>query len=170
MVPAWFVGRGRLYALVATSILTLGLAPAQVPVPESADLDPRRLEVVENLSESLANDLLGLSVATRNRDLTEIAAFFPERLTTAPLPTEPGPVEAELKWPNDALVRGRKLAGVLTESSSSSRGVDWVVVGIGLNVAVEPASLGPVERSATSLHFETEQTPAVRNLAVAETE
>jgi hypothetical protein len=98
MVPASFVGRGRLYALAAASILTLGFAPAQAPVPEPADLDPGRLEVVEDLSESLANDLLGLSVATRNRDLTEIAAYFPERLTAAPLPTEPGPVEPELEW------------------------------------------------------------------------
>jgi BirA family biotin operon repressor/biotin-[acetyl-CoA-carboxylase] ligase len=74
-------------------------------------------------------------------------------------------VEAELKWPNDALVRGRKLAGILTESSSSSRGVDWVAVGIGLNVAVEPVSLGPVEKTATSLHLEAGQTPGVEDVA-----
>ena len=38
------------------------------------------------------------SVAARNRDLNEIATFFPERLTRAVLPTSPGPVETELKW------------------------------------------------------------------------
>ena len=74
-------------------------------------------------------------------------------------------VDAELKWPNDTLVRGRKLAGVLTESSSSSRGVDWVVVGIGVNVAVDRASLGPLEQTATSLHLETEKTPPVEEVA-----
>jgi biotin-(acetyl-CoA carboxylase) ligase len=60
-------------------------------------------------------------------------------------------VVAEVKWPNDILVRGRKLAGVLTESSSSSGRVDWVVVGIGVNVAVAPAtSPGSVHDTATS--------------------
>ncbi len=74
-------------------------------------------------------------------------------------------VEARVKWPNDVLVGGRKLAGVLTESSSSSRGVDWVVVGIGVNVAVDPTSLGPVAKTATSLHLEAGRTPAVEDVA-----
>jgi BirA family biotin operon repressor/biotin-[acetyl-CoA-carboxylase] ligase len=74
-------------------------------------------------------------------------------------------VEANLKWPNDTLVRGRKLAGVLTESSSSSRGVDWVVVGVGVNVAVDAAALGPLEQCATSLHLEADRTPAVEDVA-----
>ncbi len=74
-------------------------------------------------------------------------------------------VEARLKWPNDALVRDRKLAGVLTESSSSSREVDWVVVGIGVNVAADRASLGSLERPATSLRLESGRTPAVEEVA-----
>jgi BirA family biotin operon repressor/biotin-[acetyl-CoA-carboxylase] ligase len=74
-------------------------------------------------------------------------------------------VEARVKWPNDVLVRDRKLAGVLTESSSSSRGVDWVVVGVGVNVAVDQASLGPLEKTATSLHLEADRTPAVEDVA-----
>lgn len=42
-------------------------------------------------------------------------------------------VRASLKWPNDVLLGGRKLAGVLCESRALPRG-DAVVVGIGLNV------------------------------------
>jgi BirA family biotin operon repressor/biotin-[acetyl-CoA-carboxylase] ligase len=74
-------------------------------------------------------------------------------------------VEARVKWPNDVLVRGRKLAGVLTESSSSSRGVDWVVVGVGVNVAVDQTSLGPLAEAATSLQLEADRTPAVEDVA-----
>jgi BirA family biotin operon repressor/biotin-[acetyl-CoA-carboxylase] ligase len=74
-------------------------------------------------------------------------------------------VRVELKWPNDALVRGRKLAGVLAESSSSSRGVDWIVVGIGVNVAVDPFLLGAAGSTATSLHLESDQPPAVEDVA-----
>lgn len=52
-----------------------------------------------------------------------------------------GITAAELKWPNDCLVEGRKLAGVLCEARTDGR----VVVGIGVNVdfaGAEPPSLG----------------------------
>lgn len=43
-------------------------------------------------------------------------------------------VSAQLKWPNDVLLEGRKLAGILAEASSSASALDWVVLGIGVNV------------------------------------
>lgn len=39
-----------------------------------------------------------------------------------------------LKWPNDVWIAGRKVAGILIEISAESDRVEWVVVGIGLNV------------------------------------
>lgn len=44
-------------------------------------------------------------------------------------------LEAGLKWPNDVIHNGRKLAGLLGESSWSGRHLDFVILGIGLNVA-----------------------------------
>lgn len=41
---------------------------------------------------------------------------------------------AEIKWPNDVLVGGSKVAGILCESSTGGPAGDYVVVGIGLNV------------------------------------
>jgi len=53
------------------------------------------------------------------------------------------------KWPNDLLANGRKLAGILLESeTSASDRVDFVVVGIGVNIVSAP---GDVEFPATSL-------------------
>ena len=46
-----------------------------------------------------------------------------------------GGVDAELKWPNDLLVDGRKLAGVLAEAEFTGPRLDAVVVGVGINVA-----------------------------------
>ena len=43
--------------------------------------------------------------------------------------------EARLKWPNDVLVGGRKVAGILVEGRPQE---GWAVVGIGLNVALAP--------------------------------
>jgi BirA family biotin operon repressor/biotin-[acetyl-CoA-carboxylase] ligase len=42
--------------------------------------------------------------------------------------------EAMLKWPNDVLLAGRKVAGILVEARPQE---DWAVVGIGINVALE---------------------------------
>lgn len=39
-----------------------------------------------------------------------------------------------IKWPNDVLVDGKKVCGILTELSAESEMVSWVVVGMGLNV------------------------------------
>jgi BirA family biotin operon repressor/biotin-[acetyl-CoA-carboxylase] ligase len=47
---------------------------------------------------------------------------------------------AACKWPNDVLVEGRKIAGILLESRGTPDRLDWLIVGIGLNVAAAPAA------------------------------
>ncbi len=39
-----------------------------------------------------------------------------------------------IKWPNDILINGKKVCGILTELSAEAEGVEWVIIGIGLNV------------------------------------
>ena len=57
-------------------------------------------------------------------------------------------LEVQLKWPNDAHVNGRKLAGILAEGAPS-----YVVLGVGINVL--PAAYPPeVARLATSIEAE----------------
>jgi BirA family biotin operon repressor/biotin-[acetyl-CoA-carboxylase] ligase len=61
-------------------------------------------------------------------------------------------VETELKWPNDVLVAGRKVAGVLVESATAGGALESAVIGVGVNVASVPETLDPVARgSAASL-------------------
>jgi BirA family biotin operon repressor/biotin-[acetyl-CoA-carboxylase] ligase len=48
--------------------------------------------------------------------------------------------EARVKWPNDVLVDGRKVAGILAEGRPQE---GWLVLGIGVNVAVDLADLPP---------------------------
>ena len=58
------------------------------------------------------------------------------------------------KWPNDVLVNGKKVSGILLESQTTSDGrVDSVVVGIGVNVASHPPP-EVVMHAATSLRAE----------------
>lgn len=59
--------------------------------------------------------------------------------------------ELALKWPNDVLLNGGKVAGILLESSSSGANLRHLAVGIGVNLiaspdpeSVEPAALAPI--------------------------
>ncbi len=73
-------------------------------------------------------------------------------------------VEARIKWPNDLLVGGRKICGILAESSvpvaaketgpGAERPVDFVVLGVGLNANVDPEDLMVPAREVTTLRSE----------------
>jgi BirA family transcriptional regulator, biotin operon repressor / biotin---[acetyl-CoA-carboxylase] ligase len=54
----------------------------------------------------------------------------------------------KLKWPNDILIAGRKVCGMLIESGPAAAGATWAAVGIGLNLATYPEA---VERPATAV-------------------
>lgn len=73
-----------------------------------------------------------------------------------------------LKWPNDLLVDGRKVAGILTEMTSVDARVSYLAVGIGINVNHGardlPEDLLPV---ATSLHLASGRTTPRGDLAAA---
>ena len=62
----------------------------------------------------------------------------------------------KIKWPNDLFIGDRKVGGILMEVSGEQDEVDWVVVGIGVNVNTEYSEL-PValRRTATSLKMVT---------------
>ena len=66
-------------------------------------------------------------------------------------------VEAMIKWPNDLYVGPKKLAGVLTEFAVRGKQVDWVVPGMGINVAWRPDAPEQGGVPATSLLEETGQ-------------
>jgi BirA family transcriptional regulator, biotin operon repressor / biotin---[acetyl-CoA-carboxylase] ligase len=60
----------------------------------------------------------------------------------------------DLRWPNDVLLSGRKLCGILTEMNAEPTRVHYVVVGIGLNVN-QPRFSPELESVATSLRLES---------------
>jgi BirA family biotin operon repressor/biotin-[acetyl-CoA-carboxylase] ligase len=43
-------------------------------------------------------------------------------------------LKPRIKWPNDVLVNGRKVAGLLNEMSAETDTIHWVVLGIGVNI------------------------------------
>ncbi|MBE9503203.1 MAG: biotin--[acetyl-CoA-carboxylase] ligase [Proteobacteria bacterium] len=83
--------------------------------------------------------------------LAETISFFLNEASQA----EPG-LKAEIKWPNDILIGGKKCAGILTEMKAHAGEVQYVVVGIGINVNLDSQYM-PEEISAiaTSLSSAT---------------
>jgi BirA family transcriptional regulator, biotin operon repressor / biotin---[acetyl-CoA-carboxylase] ligase len=59
---------------------------------------------------------------------------------------------AAIKWPNDILVSGKKVAGILTEASSISERIEFVILGIGVNINFPLESMPEsIRHRATSL-------------------
>lgn len=57
----------------------------------------------------------------------------------------PDAAALRLKWPNDVLLGGRKLAGILVDSSADPDGmVEWLVVGVGVNLVMAPQVPGRI--------------------------
>lgn len=61
-----------------------------------------------------------------------------------------------LKWPNDPLLGGLKVSGILVESGASPLGGLWIAVGVGVNLARKPID---AERPATSMATYREAPP-----------
>lgn len=62
---------------------------------------------------------------------------------------------AGIKWPNDLYVGHRKLAGILTEFSTENDAVEYVILGLGLNVLWSPEADDGISSPATSILAET---------------
>lgn len=63
-------------------------------------------------------------------------------------------LEVQIKWPNDVLVGGKKVSGILIESSVRGSMVDYAVIGIGVNVNLRLSDFPDIVTTATSLSEE----------------
>jgi BirA family biotin operon repressor/biotin-[acetyl-CoA-carboxylase] ligase len=66
------------------------------------------------------------------------------------------PIPARIRWPNDIVVGGAKVAGILMELEATATGGRYVIVGVGINANTPSDRLPPTDRlPATSLLVET---------------
>ena len=76
-------------------------------------------------------------------------------------------LEPEIKWPNDILVRGKKVAGILTELHAELDQVIYVILGIGVDVNLNAGDFpAELRKSATSLKAELGKPVSRAELAV----
>ena len=63
-------------------------------------------------------------------------------------------LQSQVKWPNDVLINGRKVCGILIESGVRGNTVDYAIMGIGINVNLRTADFAEIASMATSLSDE----------------
>ena len=63
-------------------------------------------------------------------------------------------LKAQVKWPNDVLINGRKVCGILIESDVQGNAVNYSIIGIGINVNLRLADFPEIQSIATSLSDE----------------
>lgn len=63
-------------------------------------------------------------------------------------------VEPEIKWPNDVLVNGRKIAGILSQISVHGEKLRGFVLGVGVNLNLSQEDAEKIDQPATSLNLE----------------
>lgn len=64
-------------------------------------------------------------------------------------------VDASIKWPNDVLIKNKKICGILIESEVKGNTVNFAVVGIGINIDLDIAAFPEIAAIATSLAQES---------------
>lgn len=60
-------------------------------------------------------------------------------------------IESLIKWPNDVLINGKKVCGILIESVIKGERLDYAIIGIGINVNFDPSDFPEIAKIATSL-------------------
>jgi BirA family biotin operon repressor/biotin-[acetyl-CoA-carboxylase] ligase len=78
-----------------------------------------------------------------------------------------GLVECGIKWPNDILVKNRKVVGILTELNASMEHINYLIMGIGINTSLTKKAL-PKDLRKTVTSFTIENIPVHRQTLLQE--
>ncbi|HWC29032.1 MAG TPA: biotin--[acetyl-CoA-carboxylase] ligase [Dehalococcoidia bacterium] len=85
------------------------------------------------------------------RSLSYVTPLAIAEAIEATAATHGGSLHVDLKWPNDAQIDGRKVAGVLIETATSPEDEPVGLIGVGINVNVDPAAYPEIADIATSV-------------------
>jgi len=91
-----------------------------------------------------------LSIVLKNTPLTNLTPFMAEAVCKV---LENYDVKAIIKEPNDVMVDGKKIAGILSQSSTRGNILNGMVIGAGVNLNLNEDDLEKIDQPATSLNL-----------------
>lgn len=89
----------------------------------------------------------GLPFANLTQYMSVILCQILEKYGTAP----------QIKWPNDVLIDGKKISGILAETSIKSGKLEGLVLGVGFNLNSSAEEIAKIDQKATSLNLEIDK-------------
>ena len=153
-----FVGRRLLYFTSTTSTMDVARSEAETGAPDGT------VVLAEEQTQGRGRfDRAWVSPAGQNLYLTLIIRPSLDRLRSlsivAPLAValavgDSTDLSPRIKWPNDVLINGRKLSGILVESEVIGQSAKYALVGVGVNVNFDIEQSPEIAGVATSLKRE----------------
>ena len=64
-------------------------------------------------------------------------------------------VSPEIKWPNDILINGKKISGILAEAVTKNNQLSGLIIGVGINLNAKKEDFSKIDKLATALNIET---------------
>lgn len=64
-------------------------------------------------------------------------------------------IDPKIKWPNDILINGKKISGILAETVFRNNELKGIVIGVGLNLNADVKDFGQIDKPITALNIET---------------
>ncbi len=152
-----FVGRHFLYYPSVTSTMDVARKEAKEGAVEGTVVVAEEQTVGRaRLGRSWINPpgVVAVSIILRPEMSQLIRLTMVAALATSRCIEKATGLKTTIKWPNDVLIRGKKVSGILTESALRGQSVDWAVIGIGINVNFDPKAYSEIADIATSLSVE----------------
>ena len=152
-----FVGRNFLYYPSVTSTMDVARKAAKEGASEGTVIVAEEQTVGRaRLGRSWINPpgVMAVSIILRPEMSQLIRLTMVASLATSRCIEKATGLKTVIKWPNDVLVHGKKISGILTESALRGQSVDWAVIGIGINVNFNPGDYAEIADIATSISVE----------------
>ena len=142
-----------------TEALRLALENAPEGTVVIADAQSEGRGRLDRIWESPPSLNLYLSVVLRPDIPAAASSLIPLMVgvAVADIISKYGPGQVRLKWPNDVLIDGKKICGILTEMRTKADRVHFIIVGIGVNINMRKLDFPRgIRETATSLRILTE--------------
>jgi BirA family biotin operon repressor/biotin-[acetyl-CoA-carboxylase] ligase len=151
------IGREVLYFPSVTSTMDIARrAATEGAVEGTAVVADRQTEGRARLGRAWINPpgVLAVSIVVHPEMSKLLRLTMMASLATSRCIERVAGLETSIKWPNDVLIRGKKVSGILTQSALRRQSVRWAIIGIGINVNFDPAAYPEIAGTATSLSNE----------------